>query len=134
MQKVFNFHQRRTFRYHQIKQLDYTITGENRMTSLKDHLKKGFVYVEKGKVLGLYVPSFVDGLIVSDNEKVGIELMKFRLKSFNKAILPINNTIGNNFLLAQNHTPHKTERRMRYGKERKVQFDKIYNRIGGKLG
>jgi len=118
----------------QVIQIDCRVSGENRLSSLADHLENGYVYLENGIVKGFYLPTLVDGLIIALSNTAGVELMKLRLNTFHNAVFPSNNLTAKTFLTQNNYLPYKTEQRMRFGKKRPVALKYIYNRIGGKLG
>jgi N-acetylglutamate synthase-like GNAT family acetyltransferase len=118
----------------QVIAMDKKTSGENRIRHLEQYFSEGYIFKEGGKVRGYFLPTFGEGLIIADNAKAGIELMKFRFKNKAHAILPIDNSAAINFLHDNNITEYRSAKRMRLGAERAWRLKNIYNRIGGNLG
>lgn len=118
----------------QVIAMDQKISGEDRVRHLQQHLSNGYIFRESGKVRGYFLPTFGEGLIVANNAKAGIELMKFRFKNKDNAILPVDNSDAINFLHDNNITEFRSAKRMRIGVERASRPANIFNRIGGNLG
>ena len=75
-----------------------------------------------------------EGLIIAETETSGIELLKFYLQHNDRVVIPKENLVAQKFLQEVGFGELKQIKRMRLGVERKVQFSKIYNRIGGNIG
>lgn len=118
----------------QIKTLDKSVSGENRMIHLEEHCKNCQIYCSNDIVEGYYMPTLGEGLIIANTEKAGIELLKLHLKGNDQVVVPQENHIACKFLEEIGVGEMRVIRRMRFGKERKVQFPHIYNRIGGNVG
>ncbi|MGZ8540684.1 MAG: GNAT family N-acetyltransferase [Chitinophagaceae bacterium] len=118
----------------QIAEIDGMNSGENRLFHLEDHLQDGFVYHEDKIVKGFYLPGFGDGLIIANNPVAGLELSKLHLQSNEKIVFPKDNVVATNYLYENCFKETLTGKRMRLGKKRHVNFQNIYNRIGGNLG
>jgi len=118
----------------QIAELDYEISGENRLFHLKQHLKGAFTYKVDGIVKGFYLADFGEGLIIADCDIAGVELMKLRLRDRNDAIFPSDNLAANKFMRGNNMKLHSKAKRMRLGRKREIKLSSIYNRIGGNIG
>lgn len=114
--------------------LDKKISGEDRSKLLIHRLENCYVYQRKGKIIGFYLPDIGEGLIVADDIKAGIELMKFKYSASNKGVLPLENIEGNVFLKENGFVESKKAIRMIIGKEFPWHPDKIFSRIGGNLG
>lgn len=118
----------------QISNLDRQVSGEDRMLQLEQHLSSGVVYLQDNDVMGFYLPSLGDGLIIANTNSAGQELMKLRLTSKDFASFPIENVSATEFIHQNNFKEVRREKRMRLGKNRNWQPSNIYNRIGGNLG
>jgi len=117
-----------------IYELDKKMTGENRIPLLSDYLKNAVIYIENNSVLGYYIPDMKEGLIVADTEKAGLELMKLKYATVDKAVLPTGNIAGCQFLLQHGFIQTKIGTRMVYGKNTDWKPTMMYSRIGGNLG
>jgi len=117
-----------------ITNLDQKVSGERRMFHIEKHLQSSYIFKKDNIVEGFYLPSFGEGMIIADTSPAGIELMKLRLLTKERATFPSDNLTATNFLHRNNYIVHKTAMRMRLGKKRNVLFSKIFNRIGGHIG
>ncbi|HET7117626.1 MAG TPA: GNAT family N-acetyltransferase [Hanamia sp.] len=114
--------------------MDKNISGENRIHHLEQHFSKGYIFKNGEKIEGYFLPTFGEGLIIANNPKAGIELMKFRFISKENASLPVDNSDAINFLKHNNIKEFRSAKRMRLGIEKPWLPANIYNRIGGHLG
>lgn len=114
--------------------LDEEISGELRENSLKPHLKSGFYYVENDQLLGFYLPSLTEGLIIAENSEVGFALLNLHLKSKNKIVVPDENLAVMDYLGQLGYVVSSNALRMYFGDFPSVKLNCIYNRIGGALG
>ncbi len=119
---------------HQLSILDRLVSGEDRFFHLAQHLSNGFIYLRDNTVMGYYLPSFGDGLIVAMDAAAGEALMKLRMTTKDFAVFPIENALATAFMEKYNFNYFRTQKRMRLGKKRDWQPANIYNRIGGNLG
>lgn len=118
----------------QISLLDRQVSGEDRMFHLEPHMSSGYVYLEKDKVIGYYLPALGDGLIIASTKEAGQELMRMRLTSKDFAVFPKDNIPATEFIQLHHFKETRRQRRMRYGQHRKWEPAMMYNRIGGNLG
>ena len=118
----------------QISILDQLVSGEDRMFHIDQHLSSGFVCLHDNDVMGYYLPTFGDGLIIAKDAVAGEALMKLRLTTKDFAVFPVENVPATAFMEKHNFTSFRTQKRMRFGKKRDWQPANIYNRIGGNLG
>lgn len=118
----------------QIKQLDQSVSGEDRFFHFEKYLSTAFVYVSHARIEGYYIPDFHEGVIVANTSKAGVELMHLRLQSKENAAFPINNTTATAYMNIHGYVPFKTAKRMRLGEFREIDFTKMYNRIAGSIG
>ncbi|SDL34707.1 Acetyltransferase (GNAT) family protein [Pedobacter sp. ok626] len=118
----------------EISIIDKMATGEERMMHLENSLENGFVYMNNHKIEGFYIPALGDGLIVANNPLAGLELLKLRLKSNDKAAFPIDNLFATEFLHDHGFKEYDVVKHMRLGKIRPYKLENIYNRIGGNVG
>ena len=75
----------------QISIMDREVSGEDRKFHLEPHLSSGFVYVDGSEVMGYYLPTFGDGLIIATNDSAGQALMKLRLTTKDFVVFPKDN-------------------------------------------
>jgi N-acetylglutamate synthase-like GNAT family acetyltransferase len=113
---------------------DREVSGEDRMIHLEEHLINGFVYHQADNVEGYYLPTLGEGLIIAETEISGIELLKVHLRHNDRIVIPKENLVAQKFMQEVGFEEVKSIKRMRLGKERKVQFANLYNRIGGNVG
>jgi hypothetical protein len=119
----------------QIYELDRRISGENREKLMTVYLGNSIVYFDKDEVLGYYIPSLREGPIFADTENAGLELMKIKYATVDKAVLPPDNFAGIEFLKQNGFVETDTKAtRMILGKDINWKPEKIYSRIGGNLG
>ncbi len=128
------FEQIQSKHHQQIAKLDHLASGENRFIHLQEHFETGYVYLNNNTLEGFYLPSFGDGLIISQNEKSGLELMKYRLQNKNHAVFPVNNKIALEFIQELGITENRRAKRMWLKQKTGWKPEYIYNRIGGNLG
>jgi GNAT superfamily N-acetyltransferase len=118
----------------QVLELGCKAYGEDRAFRLAEHLSNSFVIEEGNKVLGFYLPSFGDGLIVAEDEVAGIALTKYRAQSMAYAVTMAENEPANDFLKKYYGTEFRRAKRMRLGEKRTTQLEWVYNRVGGQIG
>ncbi|MGL4630673.1 MAG: GNAT family N-acetyltransferase [Leadbetterella sp.] len=118
----------------EIYNLDRMVSGENRSLHLESFLEESFVYVENSLVVGVYFPTFGDGLILAYTKNAGMELMKKRFQIHGMASFPQENLQAHNFLESHGYNPSVTLARMYLGKQLPWQGENVYNRVGGKIG
>jgi GNAT superfamily N-acetyltransferase len=123
-------------RFHStIMELDNNITGEDRSPLLTDYLQNTLVYMENNSIYGFYMPELGEGLILSDTTKAGLELMKKKYSSVDKAVLPSDNQSGIDFLLQSGFEVVNTRGiRMIKGDDINWNPQKVFSRIGGNYG
>jgi len=114
--------------------LDRQISGEGRAATLELYISTSFLYVENKKVQGFYIPALYDGLIIAENDKAGIELMKLRFKTKQVASVPVANKAAIDFLRSHPFEYVRTSRRMIRGEKREWRPEGLFNRISGALG
>jgi len=117
-----------------IYELDKVISGENREMLLKDYLVDSKLYIKNEKVVGYYLPELKDGLIFSDTEEAGLELMNLKYSTVDKAVLPVENAKGLEFLKQKGFIETSKATRMIFGKDLNWNSTKMYSRIGGNFG
>ena len=118
----------------QISSLDREVSGEDRMFHLEHHLSDSFVYLHDNNVMGYYLPTFGDGLIIASTDDAGEALMRLRMTTKDFAVFPVENVLATAFVTKHNFNFFRTQKRMRLGKKRDWQPANIFNRIGGNLG
>ena len=117
-----------------IYELDKAISGEKRELLLKDYLANSVLYIENENVAGYYLPDLKEGLIFADTNEAGLELMKLKYSTVDKAVIPIENVIGLEFLKQQGFIETSKGTRMVFGKDLSWNPSKMYSRIGGNFG
>lgn len=113
---------------------DQQVFNEDRITRLNQHWEKALVWDENGTIEGYYFPTLGEGLIVANNPTVGLNFIKLRLKTNEITIIPLANTAVHEFLTGLGCKETITAKRMRLGKERPLQLEKVYNRVSGQIG
>ena len=118
-----------------IYQMDRDVSGENRADLLKEYLNNSYVYLDNDRIMGFYLPNLREGLIVADNKNAGRELLKFKLPTHDKIVLPSDNMAGIEFLKQNGYVETNVKgTRMILGKNIDWQPKKIFSRIGGNFG
>lgn len=115
-------------------EMDKRISGEGRASTLELYISTSFLFIENDIVQGFYIPSLYDGVIIAENDKAGIELMKLRLKTKQIASVPADNIAAIEFLRSQSFEYVRTSRRMIRGEGRQWKPEGLFNRISGALG
>jgi N-acetylglutamate synthase-like GNAT family acetyltransferase len=118
----------------QIFQLDRDVSGEGRQMTLAEHISSSLVYQVDDRLEGFYMPTLDNGLIVAATERAGLELMRYRLRDKDFAVLPVDNKPAIAYLHQNNLHHLRNSRRMILGKHRQTQLQHLYNRISGQLG
>jgi GNAT superfamily N-acetyltransferase len=119
----------------EIFKLDEEISGEDRRALLTDHLGNALVYVKNDKVEGCYVPDLGEGMIIANTAAAGVELMKVKYSQADKAVLPIDNATGTDFLKQHGFALSDTRgTRMILGKDIDWKPQQVFSRIGGNYG
>jgi len=114
--------------------LDHAITAEYRECEIEPHLQSAYVYADNNTVSAYYLPTLGEGFIASNEPHAGIALLKLHLKQNSKVVLPKENTIAISFLTSQGYRVKREAKRMYLGDHIDVQFQYIFNRIGGNIG
>ena len=121
--------------YDMVLELDSSISGENREQLIKCNLKNAFVYQDKDKLNGVYLPDLGEGLIIADTNKAGLELMNLKYSKINKAVIPAENKVGLDFLIKNGFKLSDSKgRKMILGNEISWKADCYFSRIGGNYG
>ncbi|WP_215233330.1 GNAT family N-acetyltransferase [Dyadobacter linearis] len=118
----------------QVYKIDSEISGENRAGILDDFLNSSMLYVTDDIVLGYYIPNWGDAPVIAIDDQAGIELMKLRFQTQDKAILPQENSLAIQFLIQNNFAEYRFSRRMFLGLKKEWMPEKIFNRVSGSLG
>ena len=121
--------------YDEILKLDKKISGENREQLLKMYIENCLMYLDNNILKGFFMPNLGEGLIFADNPLVGIELMKMKYSTVNKAVLPEENIIGIGFLKSIGFIESESMgKRMILGKDVSWKPDCFFSRIGANFG
>ena len=115
-------------------QLDRSVSGEDRKKLLKDHFTNTQIFLENGTLVGFYMTTLGEGLIIANTPEAGVTLMKLRATSNKKFCIPINNTQGIDLLRQHGFKELRKASRMMLGNKLVWDSTKIYSRIGGNLG
>lgn len=114
--------------------LDHSISGENRIELLQNHFTHARLHIENNSLVGFYLPTLGEGLIIASTADAGLALMKNRYADHKKICLPVDNRDGINFLLEHGFTELRRASRMVLGENFLWQASKMFSRIGGNLG
>jgi len=118
-----------------IYKLDRAVTGENREWLLSGFLDGSYVFWENNMVKGYYLPNLREGLIIAKNAIAGIELLKLKIQSHEKIVLPSANKPAIEFLVNDGYVFLETKGiRMIRGRNITWYPNKIFSRIGGNFG
>lgn len=119
----------------QILKLDREVSGEDRASLLKPHLKDSRIISAHGQLTGFYLPTLGEGLVIAEDSETGIALLTARLTSDkNRIAVPAENKSAVDFLQAQGYSESLRGTRMYLGGKLFWQPYKLYSRIGGNLG
>ena len=113
---------------------DQKIFSEDRITRICQHWEKALVWDENGTIEGYYFPTLSEGVIVANNPTVGLNFVKLRLKTTGLTIIPLANKAVHEYLTGLGCKETITAKRMRLGKARPLQLEKVYNRVSGQIG
>ena len=119
-----------------ILNMDLQITGEAREQMLTPHLEQAVVYVDQTGVRGFCMPTLGEGLALADTVEAGLALMRPRLSTRKKTVVPVENKAAFEFLL-QNGFEAEENRlayRMYLGNKFPWNPEKIFGRVGGNVG
>lgn len=114
--------------------MDKEIMGENRVQLLLPHLSNSFLYIQNNLIVGYYIPTLGEGTIIATTVNAGLELMKLKYQTAEKAVIPIENKDAHKFLLENGFVEYSRCPKMIFGKEINWQPQNYYSRIGGYLG
>ncbi|HEX8547068.1 MAG TPA: GNAT family N-acetyltransferase [Cytophagaceae bacterium] len=120
--------------FNEILDLDRKISGEDRHQLVTLHLPNAIVYCESNTLLGFYLPTLNEGLVVANNTIAGIGLLKYRMKERTVSIVPKENESATQFLEANNFQNYQKGTRMALGKKLNFRGELLFNRISGGLG
>jgi GNAT superfamily N-acetyltransferase len=121
--------------YSQIIELDEFISGECRESLIKTYLGGCFIYINNKKLNGYYLPNLGEGAIYADVPEAGLELMKLKYSTVDKAVIPAENNIGVEFLKQNGFIiTDSIGKRMFLGKDIDWKPECFYCRIGGNYG
>ena len=120
--------------YKDILLLDKKISGEDRTLLLTPHLANAKVFVENNTISGFYMPTLGEGLLLAEDNDIGIELLKLRLEKQPIIVLPIENNVAIKFLLENRFCQFQKGTRMILGDRIDFKSKMIYSRIGGNFG
>jgi GNAT superfamily N-acetyltransferase len=115
--------------------LDQSVSGEDRRLIFAGKFESACLYRENNQVTGIYLPNLGEGMIIAENSRAGTALLRKKYAGIDdKAVLPVDNAAGIEFLMENDFTETLRAARMIWGKPFVWQPDKIYSRIAGKLG
>ena len=120
--------------YDELLHIDRIVSGEDRINLLLPILQNTYVYLDKEKVAGYYLPGFGDSGVISINEAAGIALLGERIKEDKMIFIPEENDIGYKHLIANGYEEVKKIHRMILGNRFPHKLQYCYSRIGGFAG
>lgn len=121
----------------EILQLDLEAMGEDRSKVLSFYLEEGWIYKSEGqeKINGFYLPNLTNGLIISNNQNAGFELIKKREAMGEDFIaLPEQCVATIQFLKQRGYKEYRQATFMYLGKMKTWKPQMVFSRIGGYLG
>ncbi len=121
---------------HKIIDLDSEITGEKRHLLLEQLLPGIFFINNKtGNTSGVYIKNLGSGLILANDPKSGIELLKLKmLDNDPQIVVPAKNKFAIDYLEQSGYKNNNTAPRMVLGDNLKWKADSIYSRGSGYSG
>ena len=120
--------------FDQVLDLDLKVSGENRSALMLQFLDNAWGYVDQNELLAFYLPDLGEGLIISKEVESGLELLKYKLNTHKRNVVPVQNTRAIEFLKQHGFEAYRRATRMVLGSPFEFQPDQIYSRIGGNLG
>lgn len=119
-----------------VYKLDQDVNGEDRTHLIDKFYENGFGYFNSdNELLGFFLPGFGRGLVLSRDERAGIELLKLKhSKKGKRTLLPIENQNGINLLENKGLKKGAKSSRMILGKENKWNPKHIYSYGSGYCG
>jgi hypothetical protein len=118
----------------QVLWIDKKVSGENRHKIIRQYIDVGYGYSIDNMIVGAYFPSLGEGLVISENERAGIELLKRHIMKTDRITIPVENTIAQDFLRDNGFNEMRRIKRMVFGELFEWNPKGVYNRIGGYLG
>ncbi|MEN8202776.1 MAG: GNAT family N-acetyltransferase [Bacteroidota bacterium] len=121
--------------YSQVMSFDRNISGEDREALISIYLTNAWLYLDREKLRGCYLPDLGEGMILADDPEAGTELMKIKYAKEDKAVIPSGNIAAIEFL-KQNGFMETEQKgtRMVLGKEVFWKPEGFFSRIGGNYG
>ena len=120
-----------------IYKFDKQISGENRKHMLEKYLSSAWIYIDEdgSNIFGYFLPEFGEGLIIANDAKAGIELLKMK-HSVQKCntVLPQENKVAIDFLIHNGFHKYSSVSRMILGEDISWQPNLIFSRVGGYYG
>jgi GNAT superfamily N-acetyltransferase len=118
-----------------VYRLDRLVSGEDRKLLLSDFILDSKVYVMEDRLQGYCIPRLKEGPIIAENKEAGLELMKVKYHTSDKAVIPDENVAALDFLKANGFKATETKgTRMIIGRDLDWQPLKIFSRAGGNFG
>jgi len=117
-----------------ILELDRALSGETRGCLLEPKLDGAYVHQSNGKIDGYFIPNLGEGLVMAENDRAGLELLKLKLSCSNKNVLPAGNGRGMAFMRESGFKETKRAKRMVRGQRFGWHPEKMFGRIAGNLG
>nr|WP_321486086.1 GNAT family N-acetyltransferase [uncultured Draconibacterium sp.] len=121
--------------YSQLIKLDNKLTGEKRENLLEKHLDNCIIFIDNKIIKGYYLPFLGEGAIYAQESTVGLELMRIKYSTVDKAVIPSDNEIGIEYLKQNGFFESDTKgKRMILGEVINWNPKCIFSRIGGNYG
>lgn len=117
-----------------VAELDRKLSGESRERLLDKNLTGAYLHFDRERLDGYFLPELGEGLVMADNEKSGLELLRLKLSRAVKNVLPAGNQIGTAFMLNNGYREVKRAKRMVWGQSFPWKPEHMFGRIAGNLG
>ena len=120
----------------EVYKMDLEVNSENRTHLIRKYSSNGLGYLNsENKLQGYYLPDFSRGLIISKDEKAGIELLKLKHSKIGmRTMLPAENKEGIEFLARTGLKKGEKLIRMLLGKNNNWNPQHIYSYASGYCG
>ncbi len=118
-----------------ISDLDYKITGEYRKELFESFIYDTYIIMDSKKnIAGYFVKNLGNGLLIADQNKHGIELLKEVMKSKEIIIMPETNIEATTLLIDNGYQKTGSYPRMIFGEKYSWNSEKIFSRGAGYVG
>ncbi len=120
-----------------IYEIDRKISGEDRKTLISNYFENGWIHFDKysQEINGFYLPDFGNGMIISETDEAGRDLLRFKHSEKNRStVIPSENICAGEFLRKNGFEEFLRAPRMVLGREISWKPEKVFCRGAGWCG